>query len=159
MGQSNVFDRTAISYLTHGALPQHLRLAATPVHSYISIYMSNSDLRIPVKRLRPNLESGQMEEVHQSNPFLKGPIPLWWLTRAAALPGKTLALGVALWWLYGMSRGGAVKLTRKARDALSISRDAASDGLRRLEVNGLVSIQRAKGRGSVIHIISEAKSL
>jgi hypothetical protein len=151
VGQSNVFDWTAIRCLTHGTLPQHLRLAATPVHSYISIYMSSSDLRIPVKRLRPNRESGQMEEVQQSVLFLKGPIPLWWLTRVAALPGKALALGVALWWLYGMSRG-AIKLTSKALGAMSVSRDAASDGLRRLEVDGLVSIQREKGRRSVIHI-------
>ena len=121
--------------------------------------MSSSDLRIPVKRLRPNLESGQMEEVQQSVLFLKGPIPLWWLTRAAALPGKALALGVALWWLHGMSRGGSVKLTSRALEAMSVSRDAASDGLRRLELDGLVSIQRAKGRRSVIHIICEAKSL
>ena len=115
--------------------------------------MSISDLNIPVKRLRPNLESGQMEEVPQSVPFLKGPIPLWWLTQAAALPGKALALGVALWWLHGMSKNGFVKLTGKALVAMNVSRDAATDGLRRLEADGLVSVQRAKGKRPVVHII------
>ena len=114
--------------------------------------MSISDLKIPVKRLRPNLESGQIEEVPQSVPFLKGPIPLWWLTRAAALPGKALALGVALWWLHGMSKDGSFKLTGKALQAMNVSRDAATDGLRRLEADGLVSVQRAKGRRPVVHI-------
>ena len=115
--------------------------------------MSISDLKIPVKRLRPNLESGQMEEVPQSVPFLKGPIPLWWLTRAAKLPGKATALGIALWWLHGMSKDSAVKLTGKALAAMNVSRDAATDGLRRLEADGLVTVQRAKGKRPVVHII------
>jgi len=115
--------------------------------------MSISDLKIPVKRLRPNLESGQIEEVPQSVPFLKGPIPLWWLTRAAALPGKALALGVALWWLHGMSKDDSFKLTGKALGAMNVSRDAATDGLRRLEADGLVSVQRAKGKRPVVQII------
>ena len=110
-------------------------------------------MKIPVKRLRPNLESGQIEEVPQSVPFLKGPIPLWWLTRAAALPGKALALGVALWWLHGMSKDGSFKLTGKALEAMNVSRDAATDGLRRLEADGLVSVQRAKGKRPVVHIV------
>ena len=115
--------------------------------------MSISDLKIPVKRLRLNLQSGQMEEVQQSAPFLKGPIPLWWLTRAAALPGKASALGLALWWLHGMSKDGSFKLTGKALEAMNVSRDAATDGLRRLEADGLVSVQRAKGKRPVVHII------
>ena len=115
--------------------------------------MNISDLKIPVKRLRPNLESGQIEEVPQSVPFLNGPIPLWWLTQAVALPGKALALGVALWWLHGMSKDGFVKLTGKALVAMNVSRDAATDGLRRLEADGLVSVQRAKGKRPVVHII------
>jgi len=115
--------------------------------------MSISDLKIPVKRLRQNLESGQIEAVPQSVPFLKGPVPLWWLTRAASLPGKALALGLALWWLHGMSKDDAIKLTGKALKAMNVSRDAATDGLRRLEADGLVSVQRAKGKRPVIHII------
>ena len=94
-----------------------------------------------------------MEEVPQSVPFLKGPIPLWWLTRAANLPGKATALGIALWWLHGMSKDGFVKLTGKALEAMNVSRDAATDGLRRLEADGLVSVQRAKGKRPVVHII------
>jgi len=31
--------------------------------------------------------------------------------------------------------------------------DAATDGLRRLEADGLVSVQRAKGKRPVVHII------
>ena len=110
-------------------------------------------MKIPVKRLRLNLESGQIEGVPQSVPFLKGPIPLWWLTRAAALPGKALVLGVALWWLHGMSKDGVVKLNGKALGAMNVSRDSTTDGLRRLEADGLVSVQIAKGKRPVVHIV------
>ena len=119
----------------------------------ISSYMSICDSNIPVKRLRLNHESGLIEEVPQSVLFLKGPVPLWWLTRAASLPGKALALGLALWWLHGMSKDDAVKLTGKALKVMNVSRDAATDGLRRLEADGLVSVQRAKGKRPVVHII------
>ena len=31
--------------------------------------------------------------------FLKGPIPIGWLMKASALPGKASQIGVALWYL------------------------------------------------------------
>jgi hypothetical protein len=33
--------------------------------------------------------------------FLKGPVPMPWLATAARLPGKALAVGIALWRLGG----------------------------------------------------------
>ena len=56
-------------------------------------------------------------------------------------------------WLHGMSKDDAVKLTGKALKVMNVSRDAATDGLRRLEADGLVSVQRAKGKRPVVHII------
>ena len=35
--------------------------------------------------------------------FLRGPIPLPWLQRAASLPGKAYTLGSILWWFKGMN--------------------------------------------------------
>jgi DNA-binding FadR family transcriptional regulator len=52
-----------------------------------------------------------------------------------------------------MSKDGFVKLSGKALEAMNVSRDAATDGLRRLEADGLVSVQRAKGKRPVVHII------
>jgi len=33
--------------------------------------------------------------------FIKGPLPLPWLHRAAALPGKALHIAVGLWYMRG----------------------------------------------------------
>ena len=94
-----------------------------------------------------------------SVPFLKGPIPMAWLNAAAKLPGKTLNVGIAIWWLAGMSKTTAFKLTRKALNQLGVSRDAASDGLRRLEANGLILVKRLPGQRSTVEILPVAQNV
>lgn len=74
-----------------------------------------------------------------------------WLAAAAALPGKALALAVGLAWLADRDRRSGVRLTRAALRRFSVSRDAAYDGLRRLEAAGLVHVWRAPGRAP--HVI------
>ena len=94
-----------------------------------------------------------------SVPFLKGPIPMAWLNAAAKLPGKTLNVGIAIWWLAGMSKTTAFKLTRKALNQLGVSRDAASDALKRLEENGLILVKRLPGQRSTVEILPVAQSV
>jgi hypothetical protein len=61
-----------------------------------------------------------MEFTPKKELFLRGPIPLEWLVKAAALPGKTLNVAIALWWLYGMAKGQPFKLTRRSLKYLSV---------------------------------------
>jgi hypothetical protein len=42
--------------------------------------------------------------------FIKGPIPLVWITAAAMLPGRCLHVGVAIWYLAGLGRREVVEL-------------------------------------------------
>ena len=42
--------------------------------------------------------------------FLKGPIPIAWLMKASALPGKASQIGVALWYLSGLRKNSTVIL-------------------------------------------------
>ena len=115
-----------------------------------------SDMSIPVKRVRHDSSSGQYIDAPMFVPFLKGPIPMAWLNAAAKLPGKTLNVGIAIWWLAGMSKTTSFKLTRKALNQLGVSRDAASDALRRLEVNGLILVKRLPGQRSTVEILPVA---
>ncbi len=82
-----------------------------------------------------------------------------WLNAAARLPGKTLNVGIAIWWLAGMSKTTSFKLTRKALDQLGVSRDAASDGLRRLEEDGLILVKRLPGQRSTVEILPIAQGV
>jgi hypothetical protein len=85
--------------------------------------------------------------------FLRGPIPLPWLLRAAELPGKAYTLSTVLWWFRGMNPTKPIKVTTKSLRNFSISEDAYRDGLKRLEKAGLVSVTRYKGQRALVEII------
>ena len=157
MGQSDAADRPTRSRLTLGTLPHLLQLPATPVYSYMNI--SNTyrpeDKYIPVRRIRRSPSTGNWEEPKQKPLFIRGPVPIPWVERAAKLPGKALALGFGLWWLHGMGKGGEVKLTKRLLETFNISRDAAADGLKRLEQSGLVQVKRAPGKRPSVRIVKE----
>ena len=115
--------------------------------------MSNEDLKIPVTRLQLDRKSGVLTEAPLKALFLRGPIPMDWLSKAANLSGKTLHLANALWWLKGMTKTQSFKLTQKALDLMHVSRDAASDGLLRLEKQGLIAVERKSGQRPTITIL------
>ena len=79
-----------------------------------------------------------------------------WLNAAANLPGKTLNLGLAIWWLAGMAKTKTFKLTGKALKQMKISSDAASDALKRLEKRGLIRVQRSPGQRPTVEILPVA---
>ena len=136
-----------------------VRLAATPVYSYMTIlnrYPPNPN--IPVKRLQLDRESGVLVESPTKPLFLRGPIPMAWLEKAAALPGKTINVALALWWLHGMNDGKAFKLTRKALNYLHVSRDATYSSLERLEQHGLIQVERKSGSRPTISILHHEMS-
>lgn len=79
--------------------------------------------------------------------FLKGPIPLSWLSLAAALPGKALVVALELWLWAGIKNRRAVSISlSNLRVSPDTSRSGASRGLAALQNAGLVSVQRRPGR-------------
>src|SRR5687767_13693876 len=100
-----------------------------------------SDHDIPVRRLQLNA-IGALAAVPPKVLFVRGPIPLEWLHKAAVLPGKGLHVAIALWWRYGMANGKPFKLTQRALEHLNVKRDAASAALVRLERAGLIRVYR-----------------
>jgi hypothetical protein len=121
--------------------------------------MHTNDLKIPVKRLQLDRAAGVLVEAPLKKLFLRGPIPMEWLSKSAELPGKTLHLSIALWWLHGMANGKPFKLTKRALDSLNVSRDAAGDGLVRLEQQGLISIVRKVGQRPTITVLSSTGNM
>lgn len=82
--------------------------------------------------------------------FLKGPVPLTWLIAAGELPGKTLVVGVGLWFLSGLTGARAVKPTGRLWQSLSISRQAAYRAIAALEKRGLIEVKRRPGCAPVV---------
>ncbi len=123
-----------------------------------SKYKDTSDLHIPVTRLQVGV-AGVLEPAPNKKLFLRGPIPLDWLSQAAALPGKTINVAIALWWRHGMAKGKPFKLTQASLDYMSVERGAASAGLQRLEAAGLIKVERRPGqRPTIAILIAEMRS-
>lgn len=77
--------------------------------------------------------------------FLKGPVPMTWLAAAARLPGKTLAVAIALWRLSGAFKSSTVKLSNAEVEVLGVDRNAKSRALRALQKAGLISLEQHPG--------------
>src|SRR5262245_26753722 len=78
--------------------------------------------------------------------FLKGPIPWEWLQRAGRARGHALHVAVVLWFLAGITKCGTVKLSNLVLAGFGVDRSTAQRGLRALEVAGLVTVVRHRGR-------------
>jgi hypothetical protein len=90
--------------------------------------------------------------------FLRGPIPMAWLEKAANLPGKgPLAVALAIRFESGR-RGNApsVRLTNSLAARFGVSRKAKYAALLALEGAGLIKVDRSPKRTPTVSIIEVA---
>lgn len=86
--------------------------------------------------------------------FVKGPIPLDWLSVAAKLPGKALHVAVALWFRAGIRKSNQMRFPMSWLDRVfGVNRTSAYRGLAVLEKGGLVSVVRHRGRASIVTLL------
>ncbi len=86
--------------------------------------------------------------------FLKGPIPLPWLTAVTRLSGKApLAVALAVWFEAGRRKSNEVKLTTAILRRFSVNRKAKYSALKSLEKAGLVRVRRELRRNPVVTIL------
>jgi DNA-binding transcriptional ArsR family regulator len=88
----------------------------------------------------------------QNEHFLKGPIPLDWLTSATRLPGKATVVALALWYRAGVTKSFTVKPSHTLWNRFGIGRSAAYRGLSALEGANLVQVQRRVGKNPIVRI-------
>lgn len=112
----------------------------------------NADIG-PVKRLAYNPNTGKHELRAPGDKFIKGPIPLGWITRANALPGKAGSVGLALWFLVGVKSSRTIKLTGEVEQIAACDRKALYPALTALETAGLITVERRPGARAVVAIL------
>lgn len=86
--------------------------------------------------------------------FIKGPLPLAWMQAAARMPGKTLQVALALWYLAGLKKTTTVRLASKPLSEMGVSRDAKYDALARLEQLGLVAVEQQRGQAPLVTLLT-----
>lgn len=97
----------------------------------------------------------QLPQRRIRGPFLRGPISMDWLGRAARLPGKALAIAVAIWHQVGIEKTNRIRLRRRPLELLGIGRGAAYRGLAALEGEGLVIVERRRGARPHVTVLYE----
>lgn len=110
------------------------------------------DQLVPTVKLNYSATQG-FQATKRQELFIKGPIPMSWLSSAAKLPGKAVHVALALFWLAGMKPQGKVKMTRQAQNLFNVSDDAYRDALPRLEEAGLIKVWRAPGQRAQVEIV------
>ncbi len=80
-------------------------------------------------------------------------IPLPWLTVAAALPGKSLHIGMALWHLAGVRQSRSIALSNKIARQFSVDRNSKYRALSWLEEAGLITVERRIGQSPTITLL------
>ncbi len=86
-------------------------------------------------------------------PFVRGPISLNWLQRAMKFGGTAISVGIVLWYYAGLKKSLVFKIgTQDIADLIGRSWLTAKRGLIALEKEGLITIQRHKGRKHLIEI-------
>jgi DNA-binding transcriptional ArsR family regulator len=91
--------------------------------------------------------------------FLRGPIPLDWLTALTDMSGKTVMTALAIWWQAGLhGKREGLKLTTAGLQRFGVDRKAKDRALKALEDAGLISVVRKAGKNPAVSIL-EAKTL
>jgi hypothetical protein len=80
-------------------------------------------------------------------------IPLAWAMKSTALPGKSAAVGVLLWYLSGISKNPTITLSGVQLRRFGIQRLAGSRALKWLEAAGLVKVERSGNKSPRVTIL------
>lgn len=112
-----------------------------------SLRLGGDDALLPPKS-KPKLPRHRTGEK-----FLKGPIPLKWLTLAATLPGKALHLAVALWFQAGVEGSATIRLNLSRLQDFGVERSAGSRALEILSSRRLVTVTRRPGCAPIVTIL------
>lgn len=116
----------------------------------------NTD-RYRLKRTYPARQGAKLPKPKDGEHFLCGPIPLLWLQQASQLPGRSLNVALALWYLAGLTKSATVALPNKLSSKFGVDRNAKYRALNWLSNAGLVSVERKIGQAPRVTIEPSAR--
>lgn len=98
---------------------------------------------LALRELKPAIQNARAHRRYRH--FIKGPIPLSWMSRACQLPGHALHVALCLWYLCGLTRSRTVTLGNRVLRDFHVDRHAKYRALGALERAGLVRVTQARG--------------
>ena len=91
--------------------------------------------------------------------FLKGPIPLPWITTASKIGDlAALQVAMAIWWARGRRKTTQINLTTALLDRFMDTKDRRKKtrGIKALEDAGLISVERRPRKNPIITILEKS---
>lgn len=144
---------------TNATPPSHQRDTGS---SYKKSYSSSPPARSYGARDPLGEVTGEVEvetaasRSHRTARFLKGPIPLNSVAVAARLPGKALAVYLAVRHRSDLLGGPMVTLPPALLRDFGIDRDAKARALQALNDAGLVRVEKAVGRTTRVTLLEQS---
>lgn len=89
--------------------------------------------------------------------FLRGPVPWLWLCSAAALPGKSLEVAIAISHLAGLHRSSTFQMQPARLREMGVSPSSASRAIADLETARLISVERSAGAAPIVTVVWTAR--
>lgn len=109
--------------------------------------------RIPERLSEYSRQRRRDHQKRKQVEFVAGPIPVAWVTKAAALPGGALAASLAIWFRAGCEKSQRnLSICPTLLERFHVKRLAGYRALQALERAGLVSVVRHRGRCPLITI-------
>ena len=96
---------------------------------------------------------------HEDRGYFPCPIPVRWLETAAKLPGRSLHVGLLLWYVAGSAQSASVHLSNTLSLRFGVDRNAKYRALLSLEGAGLIAAKRRRGRSPLVTILQDSSAL
>lgn len=116
-------------------------------------------MSIEIVNLRWNVSAQRLDEepsvrARSTDRFLQlSQAPLDWLEKAAQLPGKALAVGLAIWALALAVKAKTVMVAPASVEGFGVDAAAKSRALAALAKAGLISMESRKGRFPAVTLV------
>ena len=105
--------------------------------------------RIEERRVHTATAAAMIE--HKAKRYIRT-VPLDWVQTAAKLPGQALQVGIALWYMAGITKKMAVSLSNTRLESFGVSRSSKRRALASLEAAGLVKTTQEVGCNPLVTI-------
>jgi hypothetical protein len=115
-------------------------------------YINRTTCQEDIEQTEVETDLHRQSKKHRRERFLKGPIPFKDIAAASRLPGRALAIFLAVHHQTALTGKPSITLPARLLAELGISRGAKSRGLQLLEKAGLVIVARPRGRAARVQL-------
>ncbi len=107
-------------------------------------------LQLRQTRCRPS----PVEVASTLYPYIRGPLDLTWMARAAGISHATLAVGLMLWHLRSLQRSRTVRVEPRWYGAFNVHRNTVRRALAALARAGLVRLEERPGLPAEVTLLA-----